>query len=604
MGGILFMNYNLIGELKKNIQDFSEYLSLNRQRKNQIQYLTKDTKYSFSQSDMLALIDSYMSSEFENGNKDPEDGKERRFLNKLRFVRDVARMRTDIDVRNFIFLPENFEDVAGSYLEQKQFRLWVKDNYYGELLNRSQDDYITYGTAVQKRIGNKLVRVPLKNLINTQSAESLKSAAMDGGYVIEVNKMSLAKMKRMKNWDTKDFEHGKEYTIYERYSLVPKYIIEQYEKGKPLNGILSDDDQERVLAMQVLTTDIVDVSTGEGKVLFMQEISEKDFPYEDVFFEKDDGRWLGIGPVEANLENQRALNMNANLRRRALISSSKHIYQTQSEEVAKNLVSNVKDGQVLYVGMTGGITPIAVETRNLAEFGADGQVWGDNLQQMSFTFESATGESMPSGTPFRLGVVLSNAVDSYFSLKREQYGLFLKRVFFNLIVPVFEKEIGDHVVRIGQSEAGADILRELVIQKKIHKEATNQLLNVRIPDIEGIMAQVRSGVENSKYLFFPVLKDWYKNIKNHLDLDLTGESIDESQKETLATLYRILSQKGDPRAERLLEFMLAKNGINLSGVAGKQMVQPEQMMQPGQPGQVPQQSQGNILQQAKELIKI
>lgn len=583
------MDYNIIGELKKNIQDFGEKITITRQRPEDIRYVSKESRYSYSQSDTISSIDMAILSQFEEGKLDSE-GKRKRYFNKVRFVRDVSRMRTDIDTKHFVFTPESYEDTALSYVEQKQFRVWARENYYGEELNRLQDDYNTYGTAVQKKIGKKTVRVPLKNLINTQTADTLKDAVLSGGYVIEVHKKTLPQIEKMKGWDSTDFEYGKEYTIYERYSLVPRYIVEK----KKITGRPTKEDLQRVLAMQVLTTDVVDVSTGEGKILFIEEIPENRFPYEDVFWEKVDGRWLGYGPVEGQLEAQGALNLNANLRRRALIKATRHIYQTSSKDVAKNLNKELKDGDVLYVGLQGGINPIATETRNIAELGADKNTWDENSQQLSFSFEAATGEAMPSGTPFRLGAVLSAAVDSFFSLKREKFGLFLKRCSFNLIVPIFESEVGDHVVRLSQTDAGAEVLRELMIQKKASKQKADALLSMQIPDVEAIDSGVRQAISSSNGLFIEVAKDAYKDVKNRIDIDPTGEAADESQKETLINLYTILAQKGDPRADKILNFFLAKTGMYLGDVAGKAQ---EQSLSP-QPS-----AQGNIVDQAQKLIQ-
>ena len=92
----------------------------------------------------------------------------------------------------------------------------------------------------------------------------------------------------------------------------------------------------------------------DGYVLFKEEVDE--VPFEEAHWDKQDGRWLGIGEVEKQFENQVAVNMTENLRRKHLIWGAKKVWQTQGTAVVRNLVKQVADGQVLEVGANGAIS--------------------------------------------------------------------------------------------------------------------------------------------------------------------------------------------------------------------------------------------------------
>lgn len=581
--------YNIFAELKKNIEDFNQnkVVLVKKPSDTSARYLAKkDMNYVFSQPETLAIIDLYMSSQFEKGKFDSE-GQRKVFLNKVRFVRDVSRMRTDIDVKNYVFNPDTFDDIWGTYFMQRKFKLWARENEWGETLNALQDDYCTYGTAVSKKVGDEIYRVPLQNLMNKQDVDTLDESA-ECAYVIEKHKMTRYEMEEMKGWDASDLDYDKEYEVYERYSMVPESVVRGEISKNP-------SKEKRVLAMQILVPEVTETKGQEdGKILFIEKV--KEIPYQEVFWEKVHGRWLGRGPVENQLEAQVAANMTANLRRRALLWSSKKLFQTASEEVAKNLVKDVKDGEVLFVGTNGVINPVAMETRNMAEFASDEAVWDNNSQKTSFTFEVATGESMPSGTPFRMGVILSNAVDSYFNLKKEQFGLYLKRSFFKQMIPIFIEEVGEHTLSVAQTQDGAQLLQNAMTDYYVGRSTIDHLSSGKIPVTDIIRTGVEDKLIKSPYLFVNIPEGFYNDVKYHMELDITDEATDtKTEIETLTTMFQVLAQKGDPRAENVMQMILAKTGKNFNAIVGMKQKPPQGsqvpdmtgMMQGQTPGQMP-----------------
>lgn len=558
------MEYNLFSTLKNNLEDFDKKLVLAEGQQETGRYLSKENfGYHFSQKETINDIDLAINSVFKTGKFDSE-GQRKCFLNKVKFVRDVARMRTDVDVKDYVMTPETYNDFWATYCMSRKFKQWAKDENYGEMINALLDDFNTYGTAVLKQVGKDVERVPLKSLKNTQDAISLKEAVECGGYVIQEHNMSLYEMKEMKAWDTEGFEHGKKYKVYEMYTLAPKELVKN-----PSNKNVEAKDM--VQAMVIMTMDITDKGDSTGKILFMEEA---ECPMEEAWFEKIDGRWLGRGPVEAQLENQVATNLTTNLRRKALLHSSKRLYQTASEELEKNLVQDVRDGQVIYVGQNGKIEPIVNESRNIAEFSADDAVWDKTIQQTSFTFEVATGESMPSGTPFRLGVILSQAVESYYNLKREYFALFLKRSFFSQLIPMFAKQTKEHTLAVSVSSEGVTYLKEAMVEYQARQRVKESLLNGQVPDVDGIKQEVEAELIKSPYFYVEVPEGFYKNVKYQLDLNITNESQDVAKEiETLTTLYQSLVQAGDPRADRVLETIITKTGNSLEAIAGKKQIQ-------------------------------
>ena len=443
-------NYNIFAQVLKEVGEFEKPIKIadSKEDSENVKFLQESGKgYMFSQKDTLNLIDLYDNSKFEKGSRDSE-GQDKIFLNIGNFRRKVASKQIRLGVKDYLFIPDDYESIWKAWFMARQFKVWSRENNQGELINELEENFPKYGSVVTKKVGKKVERVNLKTLINTQDAKSLKQAVLTGGYVIESHNYSKFELKKFKDWQTKDLDvkSGQKKTVYERYALTPRWVVDKFE-GK------TTEDEDEVLTMAILTAEVNKKDDAVGHILYAQEISEDDFPYEEEHWDKQDGRWLGIGEVENQFENQFAKNLSANLRRRSLLWAAKKIFQSTDESIQRNLVKDVKDGQVLHIAPNGNITQIDMASRHLADFNLMDQAIEENANQKSFTFESATGEQPPSGTPFRLQYMLSNAVTSHFDAMKEKLGLFLIRSYYNQIIPIFKKETKEHTINVTGSVA-------------------------------------------------------------------------------------------------------------------------------------------------------
>jgi hypothetical protein len=565
------LNYNIFSQTLKEIEDFNNPIKIadTKGSPDSVKFLSTGNKgYLFSQKDTLNLIDLYDNSKFETSPKDSE-GQEKIFLNIGNFRRKVAAKQIRLGVKDYLFIPDDYASIWKAWFMARQFKVWSRENNQGELINELEENFPKYGTIVTKKVGKKVERVNLKSLINTQDAKSLKEAATSGGYVIETHEFSKYELKKFKDWKTEglSFEPGKKKTVYERYALTPRWVVDEFE-GK------TTEDEDEVLAMAVLTCEYGKKKEGIGHLLYVQEISEDDFPYEEEHWDRQDGRWLGIGEVENQFENQFARNLSFNLRRRSLLWAAKKIFQSPDESIQRNLVKDVRDGQIMHIMPNGNVTPIDTSSRHLADFNTFDQAIEENANQKSFTFEVASGEALPSGTPFRLGVLLSNAVNSHFEAMREKLGLFLIRSYYNQIVPIFKKETKDHVINVASSEEGIGHLKEALLRHFVWDKFKDMLLSGNIPNLQVIESEARKHLESQRYHFIEIPKGFYDDCKFHMELEITGQAIDTKQElETLTNVFTVISQNPaalqNPQLMRLLEIIVSKTGKTLKDFMGE-----------------------------------
>lgn len=568
--------FSLSEQIRKDLNDFytSKVSLLSKKNESDNRYVRKDKKgYYFNQAETINLIDLYYNSKFDNGPKD-KLGQTKIFLNVGKFRTEVSAKQIDIDVKDGKFIPEEYADPWVSVFLDKEFREWAKQSSFGELLNTCVDNFPKYGTIVLKKVGKDIVFVPLQNLRNEQTAESLSVAS----YVIEEHPdMYLWELKEMKNWNLEGLKlkHNECITVYERYGYVPRSWLNSQ------NGIesKSEDYKNYVDALVIIAKDKTDDGKSTPHVFYAEEIDER--PYREAHWIKQHGRWLGIGVMEDLFENQAAKNIIINLQRRALHWSSKRIWQSASGDVtAKNLVKDVEDGTILEVGPAGLISQVDMATRTGGEFQNFLNEWEKNSDQKAFTYEVATGENLPSGTPFRLGVILSNAVNSFFNLKREKLGLFLTKVVNDFLVPQFMREINnkDRILAMFSGETGYETIRK-ANEDFIKSEAARiSLLSGKAVDETTL--QLALEPFNDKETQFNLLNaGYYKDYKMKYTFTFTGEEIDLPAKlETLKSSFELAMQMGDlDRANKIIERITALSGedISMFGAAQK----PQQLPQ-------------------------
>lgn len=585
------MKYNVVGAFENAVKTFDT------ERVPVIYDLdTKGgAKHSFSQRELLNDIDLAWNSLYKDGKKD-KDNKRKLFLNIVRFYLEVAVKNTDVDIKNFVFTPVDYstENKWAVWFFKRQFGTFVKDSGYGKVINDLNWSLRKYGSCVSKGVGEDILSVPLHSLKLDQKAQTLMEGIEGGTPLIEEHEYSHYQMSQFPDWKGVEEFQGKR-KVWEGYTLLSK---EEYAEIKGEEYEEEDDDKKSLYLVIVMPSGKMEEDKRakyDGRVLYCEPVDK--IPYEECHTGKQRHRWLGMGEVEKQMENQIGKNLSTNLRVRGMTWSAKNVYQKAGEPIGRSLLTEVEDGEVLEVGLNGQISRIDTATRSLADFQQHEASFDDNSQKQSFAFESATGESFASGTPFRMGAMLSNSVMSHFDLERETFAFFLKDSFFGQILPIFKERAGKDLFIIGQTDEGFNDLLELYTEVQSNDYYGKLMTSPEILDMENlptpedVKQYVSFKLSKEKHLFASVPKEVYKGAKYKIDLDITGEDKDPADKETLTTLYQTMSQKGDPRADKVLDVLLLSMGKNMQVMAGKQMnpeaVQPT--TNPDLAGLVPQQ---------------
>lgn len=568
--------FNIFGKLSEEISDFDKGGVYIVGQPDNARYENPTRRgerggYYHSQRDLLSSIDLASASKFKKGIWDDE-GQRKTFLNIVNFYRDVMKMKINISVSNYIFEPTSLDFTWVVWLFDRMFKLWADEESYDDDIRAYAHDLSTYGSCVAKVLEHCPERVPLRSLRNTQTSKSLYHAAANGGYVIIENEFHYNEMAEYPDWYIDNLDKTKSYPVFERYGLVPEGLLKDYESMTNLEiaNYQLAPDEGLVLAQAIIIPEGVEADERNTKgeaLIFMQKYDEESWPLEECHAERVDGRWIGRGEIEKQLENQISRNLNANYRRRGILWAAKKIFQSTDENIQQNLVYEVADGEVIHVKNNGTLTQVNTGNQHTGEIQNDDDAWKENSQQNAFAFEVATGEALPSGTPFRLGVVLSQAVASHFKLTQKTFSSFLMRSFFDQIVPNFQKEYAEeHDARVPLGESDIEAFKEEIITFHTNLRIWDGMMNGKRPDGIEIRSTVEQELAKNEYAFITVPPKFYKNARFYMKLNLVDDIGPELA--DMTTIYQTMVQQGDPRAEHVLKAIMAKRGKALPAVVG------------------------------------
>lgn len=525
--------------------------------------LDVNPSYANTQKDLLELINLYLNSKFKTGNTN-SDGLKKHFYNISNFRCAVGSKAVDIDTKNIKVIAEEGQSYYPAWFFEKELKMWMKEQKFGQFLNKIVYNLPKYGTVVAKIVQGRPILVNLTNLFEDPTVESLKQS----GFVIERHLYTPQELRKsgwsnveqvLANWRSKKGKLSKKKAdrfieVYERYGEVPDAWLEEGGKGFT-NSLFIVYPQ---------------IEAGKGIVLHKAKIQEDDFPYREVHWEKIQGRWLGRGTMETMFENQIRENELANLKAQGLRWTSLHLFQSRDDLVSRNLLVDTVNGEVLKVRSE--ITPVANEERNLAAYSQEEARWDVNSDQKTFSYDVIRGQRAPAGTPLGSSVLQTQMAGGYFSMKQEDIGLFLKELLLDIIIPDFKKKNNaEHILNFIGDESELAKFDDLIVSVRIKRKALDFISKKHSIPSASFMKIVR-GIEEEKiselkYRYLKIPKGFYENIKYKIDIVITGEQIDLGSK--ITTLQFVLATIGsnptilqDPRTRKVFNQLLDYVGIS------------------------------------------
>ena len=517
---------------------------------NNAQGLNINPSFAKRQQDVLNLIDLYWMSRFKDGDLD-STGYKKAFYNIILNPVDVASKLIDLDTKDIRIIAGNGQSYYPSWLMSKDLKIWMKDKKnqdkktFGQFLNQIIFNWPKYGHILLKKVRDTIHLVPLQNIINAQDAQSILTSDL----VIERHDYTLYQFKQQK-WD----------------KALIDYIIQKYEKD---GRVVIYEVHGECDCVEGHNYHILPENCKEDEHILFHDYIERDNLYKELKWDDIIKRALGRGQAERLFEAQIAKNQTENLFRAGLRWTSKHIFQTRDDTVAKNLITAIENGDIMTVNSE--ITPIAIEERNLHAYNASEQKWDKNIADVSFSYSELSGERPPAGTPLGTSILQTQMSGQYFDLKREELGLVLKDVISDWIIPEFKKnKKKEHSLMTGEfDEEELDKLRGLILTNRTNKAILKYIAkNMSLPsskESEVLKAIEKEQISKAREIKIP--DNYYEDLKYKIDIIITNEQIDmASRMTTLQTVLQVLGSNPtimrDPRTKKIFYKLLDLAGFS------------------------------------------
>lgn len=507
--------------------------------------------------DTLRMCDFYSNSKYLDGNQDAL-GREKPFFNIVNFRVTLAKVATDLDIKDIRIEADKPEHWIKSFLLQKEAYEWMKKTNYGVSLNERGYARPKYGgVAVKKRMekGELYIdTVKFKNFVFDQ-------VDFEDGVKIEKHFMTPVEMLRKENsWenvreaieDTAD-ARKKNDDVEEQFTVDRIEVWEvhgQFPKSYYLEatGKEWEEEDEWVYSRQVyfLCPELDDM------ILFVDE--EKEDPYKFLPWETVEGRSLGRGVIEEAEEAQVWVNDLTINEKNAMDLASRVMLKTNAPNLSENVLE-ADNGKIWELNEGEDISKLELTPASLGHIQNIIERWGNAVDKNTSTYDANTGEQPPSGTPYSQTALLNQVASRPFDYRREEWGLFEEEIWTDWVIPHLIKKLKKEHILVSDFNAEELELIDESFGNKMSKEYVKQeLLNGRLPSIEDVETLRDGAVESVKQTgekrFIKVPDGFFDDIDAQVSVITTGEHKNKTAVLTsLSGLLQTVASSYDPNTQ-------------------------------------------------------
>lgn len=514
--------------------------------------------YNFNQYDTIKRIHLYLNSQFENTAVYLK--RRKLFFNITKFRCETATRMLNFDTKDLRLVAENFESSMGAFLLTKEFQQWLKGSAFSRTLNDIAENLPRYGSFVLKKTAKGASKVDLRRFAMDPTVERI----WDSPFTVEKHYMTASKVRRKSGWDeaAKKKLLSTQPTVIEKPSYEDEKVVsrsgsanyyEVYERyGEcPLSWITKDEkDCDTIVPAMFVTANSGDYFSDEsgvvekGIILAAHRWYKERWPYWDFHYFKTEGRWLGVGVIEDLFMAQERENEMANQKRIAMEISSLQLFQTNAQTILQNLLTDMRNGDVIRIPGEGTISTINTQMRDLSAFNSEEQRYDQLADRLSFAYDAMRGESIGKSTPATNAVLQNQAASGVYDFKKENIGIDLRFFLLEWVLPQLKKDLTpQHILRFTGSLAEMRKLDDAIVEAMTRQTLIDRLLNGTIvtnEDKQTVMDQIRVQLQKrGAERWVNVAQGFYDNVEADFDFIVTNEQKDI---QTLSSnLFTILS---------------------------------------------------------------
>lgn len=575
---------------------------------------------SFNMYDRIRENEFLSSGHYLSGDYD-ENGDLKPFHDVITRILENQRSAEEVDTKDMEITTINPEYYVRASIISKFNQDWMDEN--------NMDKFHNEAIEIRGKHGGLLVKVledadELSLEVVDWTSFSGDAADLESGVKIIDNfhtPASLVELAESKGWDMEKVheaielyaEANQDDEYKEQRETSGKYILIREVSGVLERTYIDEDAKPYEYSYQVHYVAGAEFHTDKGErgiTLDSMEMDESPYYYLPYKKRTSSGKMLGIGMVERARHPQIATNVAAQQYKYSLDMASTHVLQSSSKNLkGKNVLRNMKRGTILKVDDGKPISGVDMSPQALAHLDQYMASWQNQVDRATGTYSVATGEDLPSGTPYRLGAILDQNAQSSFDLRREEYAIFINRIYKDRVIPFFIRQIKKKkTLSLKFSPEELKKLDRDVARYHADKQVVDKYLNGGYDDVPPAMRfammdvereammnetdrQLKKGRNRRTIGMFP--KGYWERVADELFVDITGERRDKSV--VLESINNVLMQyiqlkpqlDADPNARKLFNDIVETAGLEPIDFA-EGAPSPQQQGAPEQPAQAGQ----------------
>lgn len=551
------------------------------------------TGLSRNPKDIIRTVEFYSNSKYLSGNTDSL-GREKPFYNVGNYRVTVAKVATDLDVKDIRFEPDDLKFATRAMLINKKLYELLKEINFSKTLNDAGLTRPKYGGVILKKTERKS-KLNIE-VIDWTNIEFDPSDVL-GGTLIETFYLYPSELIKQRGvWENIDdvLEAHEKATKGKPEKIEVKEVTGEFPKSfDPKNDSEEADDEYARMCFYI-------ACVGKKKYLLYVE-EEKEMRYKYLPWEQI-GNSLGRGIWEDGFESQIWQNDAMISMKNAMDISGKVIIATDSQKISGNAITGVDNGHIFQIEQGRTVNSLNLAPSSMPQFERAIELWNAQYDKTASTFDANTGEAPTAGTPYSQTALLNQVANSPFEFRREEYGIFLNEVLNDWIMPYLKKKIKKEGILVADfDDEELDVIDQDIVDftgVDYFKKALIQGVVPTEEEMQKVKDQQKSILlKGGKKRQIPI-PEGYLDIEGKLTANITGElknkqailqSLDNIFK-TIASTYNpatgTYSALEDPTLSKVFNYIIETAGIPISSVQLKpKPAQPQQPLPEQQPQQ-------------------
>lgn len=483
-------------------------------------------------------------------------GRDKPFYNIVNYRVSLAKTATDMDIKDITVVSDNPKHwVKAMFLNKETFN-WMDKSNFSLTLNRmgytrpKYGGYLVKKTMKEDKDGADQLHIDVVEWKNVSTSQT----DILGNPIIEQHFMSpIDIMKKSSSWgNTKEVLQayrklkGKSQTI-DVFEVTGEFPKATYADAEDQEAAENDAYE---YSMQKYFIAVI----GEEKFkMFCEEYPDGemlDF-YDYLPWEEMSGRGLGKGVIEDSEEAQVWTNDAVIGEKRAMDLAGRVGIKTNSKKLGNNILDH--DFGKIYELATGeDINSFNLAPSALGQFQNQIEKWKSQADLVTSSFDAATGEQPPSGTPLGTTQLLNQVATKPFDYRREEWGIHLTAMFKRWVLPfVIKKLYAGHTLRADYSDDELEL-----IDADIHAINHNEM--VKNMTLEGVTATqdhadaMQTAVQGAlkkfgktRFIDFP--DGYFDDIEANIKIITTGEQKNKAAiMQSLSTILETVIKSWNP----------------------------------------------------------